>query len=177
LGSGTASTGGLFGLSGNQLGGGIGALGSVVGGIGSFITAGDTAAAYQAEAQGFDLAANYAQTNASLSAEVGGLQALADARKFQAYEGREEAAAGASGLRISGSVSSVIRDSVRQGYLQQGMVGINTAIAVTNYEQAAAADKAQAQAARDNASAAQSSGTFGLLGGILGGVTKLFGLF
>lgn len=152
----------------------FGGIGSVVGGIGSFIGGQQRADAFEAEAGGFDTAAMYALMNTSLVGEVGGLQELAASRKIQATQGTQQAIASANGLKISGSAYNLIRDATQQGYLTEGQIGLNTAIQTANYEAQSESYKGQAAAARAQAEAARTSGTFGLLGGILGGIGKLF---
>lgn len=155
----------------------LGGIGSVVGGIGSFVGGEETAAADQQEASAFQTAAQYAQLSAWYSGEVGGLQELQQARKMQSIQGTQAAVAGGNGLHIAGSVGDIMRDTAQQGYLQQGVIGLQTSINATNYQGQAQADLGMAQAAQAQAQAAQTGGLFGLFGGILGGVGKIFGLF
>jgi hypothetical protein len=154
----------------------LGGIGSIVGGIGSFIGGEETAQADQDEAAAFQTAAQYAELNAYFSAESGGLQNLAEARKMQSVQGTQAAAAGANGLHIAGSVSDIMKDSMSQGFLQQGAIGLQTMINVVGFQGQAASDEGMAQMAQAAASAAQTSGAFGLFGGLLGGIGKIFGL-
>lgn len=153
----------------------FGAAGSLVGGIGSFVAGNANADAFAAEAKGFDTASNYALFNAQLAGEIGGLQELAAARKIQSTQGTQQAVAAANGLKIGGSDLALIRDATQQGYLQEGLIGLNTAIQTTNYDAQAASYQGQKQAAQAAAQAAKANADSGLFGGILGAAGKLFG--
>ena len=162
------------GISNSDLAGGVG---GIVGGIGSLFGGFGKSDAFQAEAQGFATAAQFANENATLSGEVGGLQELAAARQIQHVEGSQVATAAGNGLHLSGSALSLIRDSASQGALAEGQIGLRTAIAVTNYQGQAAADLAQQQAAQAQASAAETGGIFGALGGAIKAIPLIGGLF
>lgn len=162
-----------------SIGNDISGIGSIVGGIGSFIAGQDAAQADQAEAQGFGVAAQYAQENAFFAGEAGGLQELAAARRIQQTQGAQAATAATNGLSDSGSALALMRDTVSQGSLAESQIGLNTSIQEQNFYGQAASDLAMQQAAQAQASAASTGGTFGLFGGLLGGAAKIFsaGLF
>jgi hypothetical protein len=152
----------------------LGAIGGIVGGIGSLVTGSETASADEAEGEAFQTAAQFANLNAFYAGQVGGLQEMGLARKIQQTQGTQAATAAGNGLQIGGSALARMRDTVSQGALAEGQVGLQTTINVTQFQGQAEADLGMAQAAQAQAQAAQTGGIFGLFGGILGGIAKLF---
>lgn len=151
-----------------------GAIGSAVGGLGSLFGGLATSHADEVQAQGYDTAATFAAQNAFLSGEAGGINELAAARQIQRAQGADIAGASGGGLKIGGSAAAIIRDATQQGSLQQGTIGLQTAINVTNFQEQEQALHGAAEAARAAASAAKSGGAFGAIGGVIGGLAKLF---
>lgn len=153
----------------------------LVGGISSLFGAGTslfsgmaTAQADEAQAHAYDIAAQFAEQNAHLAGEAGGLKELAASRQQQTAQGKEVAAAAGNGLKIGGSALSIIRDASQQGSFERGVIGLQTSINVTNYMGQAAAAHAQAEASRQAAKSAETGGFLGAAGGIIGGIAKLF---
>lgn len=151
-----------------------GAIGAGVSGLGSLLGGFATADADNAQAQGYDTAANYAQMNSLLAGESGGIQELQAARQIQRTEGTQIATAAGNGLKLGGSAASIVRDSTQTGALQEGVIGLQTSINVTNYEEQQQALHGAAQAAKAAAKSAETSGIMGGIGGVLGIAAKLF---
>jgi hypothetical protein len=161
----------ISGISNSNLAGGVSSLFSA----GTSLFSGfATAQADEAQAQAFDIAAQFAVVNEHLAGEAGGLKELQSARQQEQVQGKQMATAAGNGMKIGGSALSIVRDASQQGALDRGVLGLQTSINVTNYAGQAAAAQAQAAASRQAASAAQTGGILGAAGGIIGGIAKLF---
>lgn len=183
--------GGIFGGGGGGLGGIASGLGSVIGGIGSLVQGQDVAAADQAEAQGFQeaahqyqLASQIANENVQISGLVGQIQQYQTGLQIQRTTESGYAAEGSSGfLAGSGSGAYIARSNILQGGITKGAILAQTALQQEGYEEQKVSDIAQkdqaiaaANAAEANAAAAQSSGGFGLLGGLFQAAGSIFRL-
>lgn len=199
--SGTVSSGSSFSPS---VGGAVGAIGSIFQGISGNIAAqgqasadrstaaGDlaTAQGYEAESQAYSEAAGYAAGNVTLAEESKAIQQYQQQRSLSLSLGRTRAQLAGAGLTSGGSGLDILRASAAQGALAKGLIGVQGEIQAQGYRAQSAADtllseqatdaatSAQdaAAAARTQASAASKAGTISLIGGIVGGIGKIFGL-
>lgn len=137
--------------------GGLGqAGGSIFSGIGSF----QSAAAY-------DAGADFADVEAKVAKENTNLQEFQYGRKLNMILGSQSAAAGANNLQTTGSAMSLMRSAQQQGALQKATLQVQGNVQVAGYQE-------QAAQLRDEASAARTAGTGGILGGIIGGIASIF---
>ena len=156
-------------------------LGGLATGIGSFISSGYTAQAQQDLAAGdfsaatdYGLAANIAQQNVSIEKMTVGIQEAQSNRKIYQTESTERAATGGAGLE-GGSAGDLMRSSMQQGALANQLIKTQGNIQenayqeqVVGYQGMQASSNAAGNAALQNAQAAQTTGIFGLAGGVLG---------
>lgn len=129
-------------------------IGSLFSGIGSFLGG-------QAQAEGYEEAAKFYKEAARISLVQGKLKNLAVQRSIYQVEGAGKAAAGAGNIQLSGSVKDVIASNRQQGYLTKAVNTLNARLEYKSY-------MAQAKQAEAQANAAETSGIFGLIGGVLG---------
>lgn len=137
----------------------FGAANDLIGGVSSFLSG-------QAIASGSKKAEAFYKQAAQYSQIETGLKGLALQRQLQGVQGGARAAAGASGLALSGSVTNVIRSNAQQGALSEAVVRLQGDINTKSY-MAMAADEAA------KASAANSSSWLGAASGILGAAGQL----
>lgn len=138
----------------------FGAGESLLSGASSFIK-GSTAAS-GAEAA----ATSYGQAAALTKASTVIKQSMVGRQVYQALGGMR-AAAGASGVTTGGSVSDLIRDSAHQGAITKAVVGLQGEVDYNSLI-------GQQHTAEQQASASQSGGIMGGLGGILGAIGSFF---
>jgi hypothetical protein len=131
------------------------AVQSIFGGVGGLLNAG-----------GYDAAAGLARKNAAIEKLSTGIQLEQKARQGYQIIGATEAAAGANGLSLSGSAMDVLRSNRQQTSLETSLTAMQGEIDVNSWLEKAAADEGAAQAAQA-----------GGIGGILGGVVQVAGLF
>ena len=145
------------------------AVGDIFSGIGSLFEAQGS----EKEAQLFNQAATVGKEEIKVEAASGGIQQQAERRQIYQAVGQNVAAAGGGNLSTSGSALDVLRSSQQQGALQVQLTGAQTGI--QEFGTQLQVISAQAQAAEAQATAAAQAGSG--IGGILGGVSKLFSLF
>lgn len=186
-------------------GGALSAGGSIIGGIGSYLSGQATATAdkyaakadlarqqgYEQESTAYTEAAGYAQGNVDLAKESTAIKEYQTSRQINAVIGKQRAQVGGAGFTESGTGLYLLRASAAQGALATGLVGVQGAIQEQGYAAQVAADTAlsteattaadaagvAAQGAEKAASAASTAGTLGLISGIIGGVVKAAALF
>lgn len=145
------TTGQLFGDIG-------GAVSDVFGAIGDFD-----------EAKGYKTAAKLATENAGIVAQSTAIQTMqAQRQAFQVIGGQMSDVAGA-GLQESGSAVDLLKSSQQQASLQKQLIENQGLIQEKGYEAQASADTAQA-------SAKETGGIGGLIGGALNIGAAIFGL-
>ena len=169
-----------------NFGGLLGAAGTLASTAGNFIAgqsnaAGDQAAAkgYQEESQAYSQAAGYAAGNVKLAEESTAIQEYQQQRALLKSEGSTRAAIAANNLGPGGSGMYLLRDSMAQGALAKGLIGVQGSIQSQGYAAQSAADiglsnqaAGAASAATAAASAASTSSDIGVLGGLLGVASK-----
>lgn len=128
--------------------------GSLFGGIGSFLGG-------SAEAKGYKEMAKYYREAARVTLITGGLKSNAIQRQIYQVGGQGAVAAGAGGLKMTGSALDAVKQNVQQGYLTKAVTAMNTQLEYKSYI-------AQAKQAEAMAKAADMGGIFGLIGGIAG---------
>ena len=131
-------------------------FGSLFGGIGDFISGMYTSKGYEASEA-------YYREAARVTKLQGALKDTAIRRQIFQTEGAATAAAGASGIKLSGSVLDVIKSNTQQGFLTKAVNVMQTNLEYKSY---------MAQAAQAKAAA---KGSF--WGGIMGGIGGLLGFF
>lgn len=137
------------------IGGNIGgAVSDIFGAIGDF----QAASAYEKEAQ-------YAGENAQISQTSAAIQEAQEQRAITQAVGTEAATTEAAGFTMGGNASDLMRQSLQQGALAKSLISQQGAITTLGYEE-------QQQAAGAKATASNTAGA----GGIIGGVLKVFGL-
>ncbi len=159
-----------------------GAIGGIASGIGGLIQSQPTASGDLASASGYtDAASAYstgstmAATNSQIALNAANVQQLQVARNVAKTVGSQQAEEAGAGFGNSGTSLYLLRDSMQQGALARGVIGIQGAINANSYnmqstslagesQQAAAA----ASAAQSAAKGASSSGIFGAIGSIAG---------
>lgn len=129
-------------------------IGSLIGGIGSFLGG-------NATAKGLKQSARYYDEAGRITKIQGAMKDLAIRRGIMQTEGSAVAAQGANGLMLSGSVKDVIKNNRREGFMTKAVTAMQTNLDYQNYTM-------QASQARAQAKAAKTSGMFGLIGGIAG---------
>lgn len=132
-----------------------GAVKDLFGGIGEF-----------ASAKGYTAAAGFATQNAEIEAQSTKIQETQAQRKiYQTLGGQKTDVAGA-GLSASGSALDVMRSSAEQGSLTKQLIANQGAINVAGYEEEASNYNAMA-------SAAKSSGTGSIIGGVISAAASI----
>jgi hypothetical protein len=131
----------------------FGSANSLLGGVSSLMSGQASASGSKAAASYYGKAAEYSQV------ETGIKQQMAD-RQIYGVLGQARAAAGASGLKESGSVSDTLRDSAQQGAMTKAVIQTQGNITTSSY-------KAQQSAANSAASSSNTSGILGLASGVL----------
>jgi len=133
-----------------------GAVKDLFGGIGEF-----------ASASGYTAAANFASQNADIAAQSTQIQETQAQRKIYQSLGGQQADYGGAGLAKSGSALDVMRSSAEQGSLTKQLIANQGAINVAGYEEEASNYNAMA-------SAAKSSGTGSIIGGVISAAASIF---
>jgi hypothetical protein len=129
-------------------------LGDLFSGIGGLF-------AGMAESKGYKESADYYRQAAAITEQSTGLKVLAQNRQNYQVAGAGMAAAGASGIKSTGSAAAVMRSNAQQGSLSRSLIAEQGKIEEESYNAQAAQAEAQAQAS-------ESSGIFGAIGGIAG---------
>ena len=137
----------------------VGTLGSGIGSI--FGAFGDLS-----EASSYQDAAKYAGQNAQIAAESTAIQEFQAQRKITQTIGAGVADTAGNGLKVSGSSLDILHESAAQGSLTKNLISLQGQIDVNGYKEA------QSQY-NGMASAANSAG----IGGILGGIATIAGMF
>lgn len=175
--SGTSIPTNIFGGSGpinyGMITGGLGQIGGAAADIGQSIQAGYTAQGDLIAAQGFEKAGQIADQNAFEAQAAGKLQQVQLARQVYQTVGAGEAAAGANGLRLEGSVANLIRSTGSQGALASQLLNTQTQINVNGYLQQAQADYTEEAQANEAAEAAKKAASGSILGSVIKGVIGL----
>lgn len=133
-----------------------GAVKDLFGGIGEFESA-----------KGYEAAANFATQNAEISAQSTQIQETQAQRKIYQTLGGQKADVAGAGLAASGSSLDVMRSSAEQGSLTKQLIANQGAINVAGYEEEASNYNAMA-------SAAKSSGTGSIIGGVISAAASVF---
>jgi hypothetical protein len=136
---------------------------SLIGGSGGPNIFGEfaTAAGDFAEGSAYGQAAKYADINAGIAKEEGAIKLAQTQRDIFKVLGQQQAGYAGAGFASGGSAMDVQRSSVQQGALQKAIVGEQTQINVTGYEEQAAQFKGLE-------AASNAAGTGNILGGIFG---------
>jgi len=138
----------------------FGAATDLIGGIGGYMGA-------QAEAKGYTQAAQtYAQAARLTQASTHIKEAMVSRQIYQTMGGMR-AEAGGSGLKQSGNILDLIRDSAHQGAIAKAVVDIQGEIDYTSLMAQSASETAKATAAK-------TKGTTDLISGIVGSIGKIF---
>lgn len=158
-----------FGLAGSS----IASFGAA---SGDLITQGG----YYAAAQGYTKAGNMENLagqdtlqQEKIAAASGGIQIAQAKRQLYQSVGSTEAAAGGAGLKLGGSIASVVRSSIGQGALQQAIIGANTQNTIKNLDAQAQGEFAQAQGFYSESSSATAQGN---AAGAASGTSNLMGM-
>ncbi len=133
-----------------------GAVKDLFGGIGEF-----------ASAKGYKAAAGYATQNAEIAAQSAQIQETQAQRKIYQTLGGQKADIAGAGLANSGSALDIMRDSAQQGSLTKQLIANQGAINVAGYKEEASNYNAMA-------SAAKSSGTGSIIGGVISAAASIF---
>lgn len=128
---------------------------------------------YYRAAQGYTQAGNIESQNETIARSSGAIQKAQAARELYKSESSTEAAAGGAGLKLSGSMASVIRGSAAQGALQQAVIGANTETTVNNSKAQATAYYAESDQATAQGNAAGAASGSSMLGGIVSGIGSI----
>jgi hypothetical protein len=164
-------------------------LGSLVSGVGSYLSSQSTAAASELLAAGdvsaagdYTKAANIATQNVGIEGMSTAIQQAQLNRKIYKTVSGQQAATGAANVG-GGSAGDLLRESFSQGALAQTLVTTQGNIQknafeeqATAYQAMAGSANAAAAAAVQQANAQKTNGLFGLGGGILSFIGGLFGL-
>jgi hypothetical protein len=132
------------------------AVSDIFGAIGSF-----------ASAKGYKAAAGASEQSAEIAAQSARIQGVMADRQITKTLGGQRADIAGAGLKASGSALDLVRDSAQQGSLTKQLIANQGAINVLGY---------QAEAANYNAmaTAAKSSGTGGLISGVISAAAAVF---
>src|SRR5258708_15749852 len=101
-----------------------------------------------AEGTEYDLAAALARKNEDYVKESTAIQSMQLDREISGAMGTAKAAAGGSGLAVSGSVVDILADSASQGALAHSVLDKQEAISVAGYEEQAQSYDVMSAAAR-----------------------------
>jgi hypothetical protein len=133
-----------------------GAVKDLFGGIGEFESA-----------KGYSAAAGFATQNAEIAAQSTQIQEVQAQRKIYQTLGGQQADIAGAGLAKSGNALDIMRDSAQQGSLTKQLIANQGAINVAGYEEEASNYSAMA-------SAAKSSGTGSIIGGVISAAASIF---
>ena len=142
------------------------AAGGLFTGIGDLMQGFATAAADRTQAQIYGEEADYLTFDQGVQEQTDFLKMMAEQRKAGQVIGAGQAAAAANGLKESGSVLSLLRESVMEGSYATANQLVQANLNFTNYAGQIAAVNLEQQAASQAASNAQMGGIFGFLGGV-----------
>jgi hypothetical protein len=152
----TGGPGGLFSSGGPSLGTTAGAASDLFSGIGSVVSGFAGAAGSKAAATEYGYAAQTTK-------EAAAIEELQAQRQITQTLGQNRAAVASNGFQLGGSAADLLRQSAAQGALTKGAISLQGA--------------AQEQAYLQQQKSAKSAGTGQLVGGILGGLGAIAGLF
>ena len=109
-----------------------------------------------AEAGAYGNVETIAQANARLAQAAGQVEQAQQGITIRQAQGAERAAQASNGFGAGGSAAALLRESTRQGQLEQSITGINSTLQAGGYQQQGAAAAAEAAAANTAANAATS---------------------
>lgn len=133
-----------------------GAVKDLFGGIGELESAG-----------GYTTAAKFATQNADIAKQSEQIQETQAQRKIYTTLGGQQADFAGAGLANSGSATDVMRSSAEQGSLTKQLIAAQGQINVNGYEEEASNYTAMA-------SAAKTSGTGSIIGGVISAAASIF---
>jgi len=143
-------------------------FGGAISGIGGFIAAGQEAAGLNQAAGFLTDAANLEKTNVKIEQQSVGLQEYGLQREVERTRGATRAEQFGAGFTFHGSGVALDMSSVEQGALGNSLILNQGAINEQGYQIQADSFLAQAAIDKAQASAAQTSGLFGMISGFMG---------
>lgn len=166
----------FLGATSTQWGAGLGAAGAIAGGIGGYFADEASAEGYKQESQAYTQAAGYAQSNVDLAEEAKTIKMYQTQRQIDSTIGAQRVAVGASGFAESGSALDILRSSMSEGALAEGLVGVQGEINAEGYRAQKAQDLGLAKQSAAAADAASTRGITDIIGGVFKAGTALLPL-